>query len=105
MCSSCASPRIYLAENIHQRNPLNSGCFPRWLTISWHSLTKRPSTINRGVLQGVDFKSTIIYNRLPFLLLNILLHQLVCNISRANGQVSSRPEMPTPKLFLQVGKL
>ncbi|OHE27958.1 MAG: hypothetical protein A3J94_12830 [Syntrophus sp. RIFOXYC2_FULL_54_9] len=67
--------------------------------------TKRPSTISRGVLQGVDFKSTIIYNRLPFLLLNILLHQLVCNISRANGQVSSRPEMPTPKLFLQVGKL
>lgn len=53
--------------------------------------TKQPSTISRGVLRRVDFKSTVIRNRFAFLLLNILLYQLIRYVSGTYGKVSATP--------------
>jgi hypothetical protein len=54
--------------------------------------------------RGVDLKSTVIRDGFTLLGFNILLDHLVCNVARADGQISPCPNMSTPILFSQVRK-
>src|SRR5215510_15443165 len=54
---------------------------------------------------GVDCKSTIVGQGFTLLRLNILLDHLIGNIARTHGQVPPGPEVPPPKLLLQMRKL
>jgi hypothetical protein len=58
---------------------------------------------SKGLI-GVDFKSTIINNGFAFLFLDMLLNNLIGNISRAYSQVATSPEMFSLELFLEMGK-
>ena len=47
----------------------------------------------------VDLKSTIFYQRITFLLINIFFNHLVGYISRGHSEIASRLKMPSPELF------
>ena len=53
----------------------------------------------------VDWKSTVVSNLLALLLVNILTDHLIGDRAGADRQVATCPQMPSPKLPAQVGKL
>src|SRR5438309_6364352 len=53
----------------------------------------------------VDWKSTVVWDLLAVLLFDVLADHLVGDCPGADRQVSSRPEMPSPELLLQMRKL
>ena len=50
-------------------------------------------------------KSTVVLDRLPFLLRDVLVDHLVGDVPRRDREVPTRPQMPPPELFPEVGEL
>ena len=53
----------------------------------------------------VDSKSTVVLERLPFLLGDVLFDHRVCDRPSGHGEVAAGPQMAAPELFAQVGEL
>ncbi len=52
----------------------------------------------------VDSKSTVVLDRLPFLLGDVLFDHPVGDGARSHGEVSPRPQVAAPELFPEVGE-
>ena len=50
-------------------------------------------------------KSTVVLDRLPFLLRDVLVDHLVGDVPRCDREVPAGPQMPTPELLPEVGEL
>ena len=64
-----------------------------------HVKTEQPSTISRGVLRIVDWKSTVIHDLFTFLIVDVFFDHFIRNGARADSQKSSGPKMSAPELL------
>ena len=53
----------------------------------------------------VDSKSTVVVERFPFLLSDVLSDHLVGDGARGHREIAARPQVAAPELFAQVGEL
>ena len=81
---------------------------PKWDSemkiINFIKETEHPSSIRRGVQEGVDLKSTIVNNGLALLIFNILLYHFIGNIAGADSKITASPKVSAPKMFSEVSK-
>jgi hypothetical protein len=61
--------------------------------------TEQPSTVSRGILRILDWKSTVIDDLFTLLIVDKFFDHFIRNGARADSQKSSGPKMSAPELL------